>query len=251
MKINIRARCVCVIVFSLVVSLEERSQEKLSINCPSKSEGDRFCNESSGCNALMRAAESGDLKLVRTLLDQGANVNAKVTAGGPTALMLASAAGQLRVVKALLQAGADPNVKAASFHGGEFSPLISALDRCNKDWERLLDAIIAAGGEVNPKGPFSRSPLMYAVEKKDVVLVKALLARGADVNLKSEIGITPLMTATVSSGPSIAVVKLLLAAGADAKARSKNGQTALSLLDAYSKDKATRDQIARLLETTP
>ena len=104
---------------------------------------------------------------------------------------------------------------------------------------------------MNPTGSFSRSPLMYAIERKDIVLVKALLARGADVNLKSEIGITPLMTATVSSEPRIEVVKLLLAAGADANARSKDGETALSLLDKYSKDETARDQIARLLKTTP
>ena len=165
--------------------------------------------------------------------------------------MLASAAGHLPVVTALLKAGADPNAKAYGFHSGEFSSLMSGLDRCNKDWVKILDATIAAGGKVNPKAPFSRSPLMYAVEKNDVVLIKALLARGADTNLKNELGVTALMTATLSSGPSIEVVKLLLAAGADAHARSKNGETALSLLYAYSKDRTTRDQIERLLKRKP
>ena len=251
METSIRARYVSVIVFSLVVGLGSATRQvKPSLNCPPKNERGRFCSENSGCNALMRAAESGDLNQVRTELDQGADVNARI-AGGQTALMLASASGQLRVVTVLLKARADPNATAFSFHGGEFSTLMAGLDRCNKDWMRILDAMIAAGGEVNPKGPFSRSPLMYAVERKDVVLVKALLARGADVNLKNEIGITPLMSATVSSIPSIEVVKLLLAAGADVDARSKDGETALSLLDMYPKDKTTRDQISRLLKPAP
>jgi len=252
MEIGIRARYVYIIVLSLVVGLGSATRHvEPDLNCSQKNERGRFCSESSsGCNALMRAAESGDLNRVRVELARGADVNARA-GSGQTALMLASAAGQLRVVTALLKQGADPNAKAFSFHAGEFSTLMAGLDRCNKDWMRILEAMIAAGGEVNPKGPFSRSPLMYAVERKDLVLVKALLARHADVNLKNEIGITPLMTATVSSSPNIKVVELLLSAGADANARSKDGETALSLLDKYSKDKTARDQIGRLLKTTP
>lgn len=272
MKTDTGAKCIYVIVFSLVVGVgsatghclsartakhhhkieRQRVQVEPDNGCSPAKERRRFCSQNgNGCNALMRAAESGDLNSVRMELNRGTDVNIRPAENGPTALMLASAAGQLPIVTALLKAGADPNAKAFSFHDGEFSTVMAALDRCNKDWMKILDAIIAAGGEVNPKGSFSRSPLMYAVERKDVASVKALLARGADVNLKSETGSTPLMTATVSSGPSIEVVKLLLAAGADANARSKDGETALSLLDKYSKDEAARDQIARLLKPTP
>jgi len=252
METGIRARYVYVIVFSLVVALGSSAHPVApDLNCSQKNDRGRFCSESSsGCTTLMRAAESGNLNRVRMELDRGADVNARLSSGH-TALMLASAAGQLRVVTALLKAGADPNARAFSFHSGEFSTLMAGLDRCNKDWMRILKAMIGAGGEVNPKGPFSRSPLMYAIERKDLVLIKALLASGADVNLKSDIGITPLMTATVSSSPSIEAVKLLLSAGADTNARSKDGETALSLLDKYSSDRTTRDQIGRLLKTTP
>lgn len=266
------AKCFSIMVFSLVAGLGSITGQNSSartvqrhhkierkwiqihtrIDCSRKKERGRFCSANgNGCNALMRAAESGDLNNVRMELNRGADVNMRPAGNGPTALMLASASGQLEIVLALLKAGADPNAKAFSFHDGEFSIVMAGLDRCNKDWIGILDAIIAAGGEVNPQGSFSRSPLMYAVEKNDVVLVKALLARNADVNLKSETGITPLMTATISSEPSVEVVKLLLAAGADANARSKDGETALSLLDKYSRDETARGQIARLLKTSP
>jgi ankyrin repeat protein len=233
----------------------------VSVNyCPDKSERGGFCGNTktplAGCNSLMIAAESGDLNRVRTLLDEGADVNAKGPAGH-SALSLTAVAGHLNVVEALLAAGAHPNARMYGSHSGEFSTLMCAMDRCNKEWMKIVDAMIAAGAEVNPKD-FSRSPLMYAVERHDVVLVKALLARGANVNLKSGIGTTPLMTATVSCVPSVEVVKLLVAAGADADARSNDGETALSLLDTCSKlmsttsratDRTTRNEIARLLNS--
>lgn len=213
---------------------ERQKQAEPGINC---ADMDHFCSEdqTGACNALMRAAESGHLKEVQTLLDRGADANARGP-GGHSALTLAAVAGHLEIVRALLKAGADPNYRTASFHFGEFSALMSAINRCNRHWTEITDAMIAAGAEVNPS-VFSRSPLMYAVERNDLVLVRALLARGADANLKNEFGVTPLMTATISSRPSIEIVKLLLAAGADPNARTKDGETALSLLDAYSKEK--------------
>jgi len=57
------------------------------------------------------------------------------------------------------------------------------------------------------------------------------------------------MTAIMSAGATVEVVKLLLAAGADANARSNDGETALTLLAKYQKEKATRDEIARLLKS--
>src|SRR5215510_14876175 len=99
METGIRARYVYVTVLSLVVGLGSATRHvDPDLNCCQKNERGRFCSEIiSGCNALMRAAESGDLNRVRMELDRGANVNARA-GGGQTALMLASAAGQLRVV---------------------------------------------------------------------------------------------------------------------------------------------------------
>ena len=124
---------------------------------------------------------------------------------------------------------------------------MAALAPCNKDWLKILDAMIAAGAELNPKGVFSNSPLMYAITRYDLVSVKALLARGADANLKNKRGTTPLMTVIMSRGPRIEMVKLLMEAGADPNARDKEGQTALSLLDDHVKEKTERAQLSSLL----
>lgn len=199
-----------------------------------------------GCNQLMIAAENGDLNRVREQLEKGVDVNAR-SQGGHTALMLAAAAGHLEVVKALLNAKADPNIGAISFHAGEFLTLMAAMNRCNKDWEKILDAMIAAGGEVNPKKVFINSPLMYAITRYDPVLVKVLIAKGADVNLKNKRGTTPLMTAVMSRGSSAENVKLLLAAGADTDAHNNDGETALSMVHVYVTEKNERAELSRLL----
>ncbi len=232
------------VFFSLFVFAQARWDTQTSRpKCAGKDKGETICSMA-GCNQLMIAAENGELIRVRALLQEGVDVNAR-SKSGHTALMLAAYAGHLEVVKALLNAGADTNTRAYTSHGGEFLTLMSAMDRRNKDWLKILNAMIAAGAEVNPKEVFSSSPLMYAITRYDPVLVKALLKRGADVNLKNERGTTPLMTAVMSRGSTVEIVKLLLAAGADPDARNNDGESALSMLDVYVTEKHERAELAR------
>jgi uncharacterized protein len=180
-----------------------------------------------GYTALMRAARSGQLNTVRALLKKGAKVNAQNDIG-LTALMLASAEGHLEVVKALLAAGADPNLRAASFHFGDSTALTGALDAGAATGIKVIDALIAAGAEVNPMNA-GRTPLMRAIEKKDLAMMEALLKRGAEINWKNQQGFTPLMAAVLASSPE--ALNFLINADADLNARSNDGQTALSLAE--------------------
>ncbi|HEV2862908.1 MAG TPA: ankyrin repeat domain-containing protein [Pyrinomonadaceae bacterium] len=188
--------------------------------------------------ALMRAAESGEVAKVRAILKGGADVNARLGSGA-TALTLAARRGHVEVVKLLLRRGADPNAKLHSFHAGDFTALMAAIDRDVGRRTEILDAMIASGAEVNPTGAFGRSPLMYAIERRDVLSLKHLLSKGADVNLKSAVGVTPLMVAVLSrSEPGI--LRLLIEAGADVNARSDDGTTALMLAEAQEDAAAAR-----------
>jgi ankyrin repeat protein len=63
--------------------------------------------------ALRRAAESGDMPRLRTLLGEPIAIDAR-DSNGRTALMLATLHGQQQAVDALLAGGADPNLADSS-----------------------------------------------------------------------------------------------------------------------------------------
>ena len=219
--------------------------------CPPKEFREaRFCPDKEtpetkqfGCTPLMRAAEGGNTIEVRALLDKGADVNHPVPHWGHTALMLAAGKDQLEVVKILLKAGANPNAVAFGHGGVPGLAWMFAMDRCNKHWLAMIDAMLAAGVEVNPKTIYL-SPLGYAIDENDTVMIQALLNRGAEVNLAdSETGDTLLMEAARYSTPE--VVQVLIEAGANVNAKNKLGQTALTLAD--NTDNSWRREIVALL----
>ena len=219
--------------------------------CPPKEfREERFCPDKEtreskrfGCTPLMRAAESGNLVQVRELLDKGADVNHPAPNWGHTALMLAAGKDQVEVVKILLKAGANPNAVAFGHGGVPGWAWMFAMDRCNKHWLEMTEAMLAAGVELNPKTIYP-SPLGYAIDEHDTVMIEALLKKGAEVNLSdSETGDTLLMSAAKYSTPE--VVQILVKAGANVNAKNKRGQTALMLADTM--DNLWRREIVALL----
>jgi ankyrin repeat protein len=73
-------------------------------------------NNKVGCSALMFAAAFGELGAVQTLLAGGATVDLK-TPDGETALMLAAWGGHQQVVKLLISNGADINARGGPLGG--------------------------------------------------------------------------------------------------------------------------------------
>lgn len=206
-----------------------------------------------GLTPLMRAAAAGRISAVRHLLNKGAEVNESSI--GITALMLAAGGGHLEVVKVLLAAGADPNAGVGVAHAPSFSVLTMAMNRGNNNWTEVLDALIVAGARVNPARDFQISPLIYAIEQRDVMLIKALLERGADVNWGQG---APLSAAVRVGEPDVGIVRVLLAAGADPNLPriSTDGENEITLLRYLEewldmsrdvKDEA-REEIVRLLK---
>ena len=87
----------------------------------------------------MRAAGGGHLPLVLTLIEKGADVDAK-DKGGDTALMGAARGGHLPLVLALIEKGAD--VEAKTYRG--VTAADCAKNRGHAEVERLLRAPLAA-----------------------------------------------------------------------------------------------------------
>ena len=185
---------------------------------------------------LMRASMRGDLKAVRALLKRGAKVD-ELHYAGITALMIAAERGHLPVVKELLAAGADPDHTAMTPHAGQISALAWAVrsDSAGSDKVEMVETLIDAGADVNPKNISGLTPLMFAaMPGGDVRIVELLLARGADVNGSNpDNGYTALMGAVEESSREI--VSALIKAGADLHAKNKFGQTALSIAIKYGR----------------
>ncbi len=153
---------------------------------------------------LAEAAKKGEEEEVKTLLEAGADVNAKNNAGG-TALM--QAAGSRRdnsTVRVLLDAGADVDAKA--------NDGVSALMVATNGHTDSVRALLDAGADVNAKANHGLTALMGAAANGRTDSVRALLDAGADVNAKSDDGVTALMAAERNDHTDI--VGLLRNAGA-------------------------------------
>lgn len=141
---------------------------------------------------LSTAIMAGNADLVTSLLQNGADGNAR-DATGATPLMLAAGSGNLPVVKVLLAAGVDVN----------------AVD--DRAWGALMKAVYNA--ELDRGFP-------------DVVQV--LIEAGANIEAPIAYGVRPLMLA--AGYGEAAVVQVLLDAGADFRARNDGGRTALTMV---------------------
>ncbi|MDP2277800.1 MAG: ankyrin repeat domain-containing protein, partial [Nitrospirota bacterium] len=64
-----------------------------------------------GQDALPTFAASGQIEIVRYLLDSGMDVNTKYSIGGHTALIMATMLANVEVVRLLIKAGANVNLK--------------------------------------------------------------------------------------------------------------------------------------------
>ncbi|EKJ76090.1 hypothetical protein FPSE_03722 [Fusarium pseudograminearum CS3096] len=129
---------------------------------------------------LQIAALMGHLEIVQLLLDNGADVNAKSVICG-NALYAATLKGHSEVVRLLLKRGADVNASADAQRG---NALTAASYRGNLE---IMQLLLDAGADINASGGVSRSPLQAALWMGRAKCVRLLLDNGAEVNLKGEV----------------------------------------------------------------
>lgn len=159
--------------------------------------------------ALRAAAERNDLAAFESLIQQGADVNAR-DAQQDSAFLIAARNGHTRLVRVALATGAD--IRALNRYGStalmgpayrghvETVRLLLAtpidIHHVNKlGWTALLEAIV-----LGTDGPVHRE------------IVRLLIERGSDVNARDGSGATALQLATQKGQAE--VVRMLLAAGA-------------------------------------
>jgi ankyrin repeat protein len=159
------------------------------------------------------AAMDGDAEAVRTLIAQGADVNAP-QGDGMTGLHWAARHGDVGIARQLIVAQANPNVGTRI---GAHTPLHVASRAGTADIVKLL---LDAGADPQAKTTTGVTPIHFAAMAGAPDVIRALLDNGADVNTAEPAwGQTPLMLAAAQN--RIQAIALLLERGADPAASAK------------------------------
>jgi uncharacterized protein len=170
---------------------------------------------------LFDAAYRGRAPAVRTLLEQGANVNAR-NDDGKTPLICAARAGSRTIVRMLLEGGADVNARDED---GETALFAAAWSRTRGMTELLL----GAGAEVQvAEQRLGETAMMRAAGAGRAPVIRSLLAYGAHVDAIDDRGQTALMLSARRAEHGTALLQLLLDRGADPDATDKLGWSALT-----------------------
>ena len=158
---------------------------------------------------LLAAARDGQVEVVRSLLREGADVNA-ARGDGLTALHLAAEGGHRAVADALVAAGAAVD---AGTRIGRYTPLqVAAEGGHGAVVARLLEAGADPNARTTNSGVTALHLAAGAIDGRSAVA--ALLDHGADPNAREgSAGQTPLIFAAVAN--RAAAVTALLAADAD------------------------------------
>lgn len=138
-------------------------------------------NPNSAGNALMVAAERGDLEMVKLLIEKGFPVNAK-SPDGSTALIAAItnySNSKFETVKFLLDSGANPNIVIESKNPDYCPVTLSFVSEYNLD---LLKFLVARGADVNLACGNGDTALVQAVRRYKPELVRQLIALGANAS---------------------------------------------------------------------
>jgi ankyrin repeat protein len=159
-----------------------------------------------GQTALMVAIKNGELPVFQLLIDAGAKVNVVEKVQDQTPLMWAAAATRnaADMVKVLIAKGATVNARA------RFT-----------DWPSQITS--------EPRAQYHAygglTPLLYAARGGCYACVEALIAAGADVNLPTPEGVSPIMIALDNGNNGIA--RLLMDRGGNPQVWDVYGRTAL------------------------
>lgn len=135
------------------------------------------------------AASQGHPGMIKFLSDEKFNLN-RHDEKGLTPLLLGIMAGSIKVVKVLINQGADVNLPANDRY--KSSPLQTAALHGHTD---MVELLISKGADINYKAMGDMTALIFATSREFKDTVKVLLENGADYSVKVAFGKTALSLA--------------------------------------------------------
>lgn len=225
--------------------------DRALIKDPQGSDSSRYLHK------LMKDLE----KIIKTLIKEGANENARDNRGEPV-IYAAASAGNLRAVNILIKGKARVNV--TSKRGGS-TALHAAVNSGSKE---IVEALVTSDCDLNYKNSVQKTPLHFASEldklnmledekeqtalaevlvRNQLEIAKILIEKGAKIDETDQVGATPLHYAVRLNQSSMAkmltrnqsrisdilgtnqlkIAKSLIEKGADVNKRSSEGLTPL------------------------
>jgi ankyrin repeat protein len=175
---------------AVTVAEAAKGRDAAAVKSLLKQGADVNAAQGDGMTALHWAATNGDAALTQMLLSAGANIRATTRLGGITAMHMASQGGHAQVVAALIAAGADRNAATAT----GTTPLMLAARSGSTD---TVTRLVETGADLNAREKgFGQTALMVAAGFDRADVVKLLLARGADWKAASSVADLKVLTAS-------------------------------------------------------
>lgn len=188
-----------------------------------------------GATPLAAASHKGNVRIMKYLIDAGAQVNAYNSSSGSTPLIQAAHFGHLEAVQLLLHHNA-----SGDFHNLKGT---TALMRASQEGHlEISRSLIIAGADVNRKNHEGMNALMLASQRGHASMACLLVKAGADIDEQTAQGSTALMLACKRGHREC--VDVLVSLGAEVcmrDCRSRNAKETAS--------KKSHTELLELLET--
>jgi ankyrin repeat protein len=183
-------------VQALIKAGADRSQVPKDLNAKDRA----------GFTPLAEALRRNDMSSVGALFQLGLDPNSRQESGR-TILESAASGGNVELVRTLIEKGADVNASEKAEDRQGWTPLLLAAQAGHDD---VVEALIKAGADANRAGPGGWNALMQASYFGHLDIARILIPV-TDVHYRAKSGITALMLARWACRPE--VVEALLKAG--------------------------------------
>ncbi|KAJ6257609.1 Ankyrin-1 [Drechslerella dactyloides] len=184
-----------------------------------------------GSTALHRAAEGGQVTALQILIENGADIHAKMN-GGWTALHVAASKSISSVLRVLIDS------KKADLETQDDNKWTALHRAVESGHESIVQLLVDSGANLEAKTRDGWTPLCIAFAKYHEEIASLLIGKGADVNCRLNQGWTLLQSAAEQN--RMEMVSLLLAKGADIDAYNNFGCTPLVLATARGHEPMVR-----------